>query len=85
MTSESRRSKTWFELNIPAPMKGTVFVHAEKRGRPLMITKLTDDDIIYRVDPDGEVSVWGDTVSWRDEVRRRIIEVVYDPSTSQQC
>lgn len=74
-----RRTKTWFELNIPSPLRGVVFVHTEKKDRPLMITKVSDDEIIYRVDADGDVSVWGDVYSWRDEARRRIIEVVYDP------
>lgn len=73
-----RRNPTWFELRIPEPVKGVVFVHSERKNNPLMVTSVKDDTI-YRVNLSGEISEWGDVTSWRDEVRRRVIEVVYAP------
>ena len=75
---DSRRSATWFELNVQAPLIGTVFIHTEKPNRPLIIKQIVDDEI-YRVDIDGAVGIWGSIDDWRDEYRCRTIKVVYEP------
>ena len=54
--SDSRRTATWFELNVQAPLIGTVFVHAEKPERPLIIKQIIDGQI-YRVDMNGATNI----------------------------
>ena len=67
------------ELRVDAPHIGTVFIHVLKPARPLMVANIIDDEI-YRVDLDGGIGAWGSIDEWRDEIRHRMIEVVYDPS-----
>ena len=81
--TDFRRSATWFELNVPDPTVGTVFIHTEKKDRPLIVNKVGDDGIIYRTDIVGAVSIWGSLDDWRDDYRRRIIKVVYAPSSDE--
>lgn len=76
--SDSKRSSTWFELSVNAPLLGTIFVHVEKPGRPLIVKQIIDDQI-YRLDMDGVSSIWGSIDDWRDEFRRRTIKIVYTP------
>lgn len=77
---ESFRKPTWKELRVDAPHIGTVYIHVLNPSRPLMVANIIDDEI-YRVDLDGEIGSWGSVDDWRDEIRHRTIEVVYDPST----
>ena len=81
--SMPRRSDTWFELSVPNPVMGTVFVHCEKKNRPLIVCKIDHNEVIYRTDMDGSVTAWGSLDDWRDEFRRRTIKVVYDPSAQE--
>lgn len=76
----SRRSATWFELVVTPPVVGTVFVHVYHRNKPMIITEIDNEENIHRVDMKGEVIIWGSMDDWREEYRKRMIEVVYDPS-----
>lgn len=75
---EMFRKPTWKELRINAPHIGTVFIHSVKPTRPLIVSSIVDDEI-YRVDLEGGVGAWGTVDDWRDEIRHRTIEVVYEP------
>ena len=75
-----RRSATWFELVVTPPVAGTVFVHVLLRNKPMIISKIDEEENIYRVDMNGTTDVWGSMDDWREEYRKRMIEVVYDPS-----
>lgn len=72
------RKPTWIELRVPPPAAGIVFIHVARPDRPLMITDILEDEI-QRVDVSGVTAPWGSIEDWRDEVRHRNIEVVYDP------
>jgi len=75
---EMFRKPTWIELKVPHPVAGMVFIHVTRPDRPLMITDILEDEI-QRVDVAGVTAPWGSIEDWRDEVRHRNIEVVYDP------
>lgn len=80
---EMFRKPTWIELKVPHPVAGMVFIHTTKPNRPLMVTAIMDDEI-QRVDVDGITKPWGTLDDWREEVRHRTIEVVYDPENYVQ-
>jgi hypothetical protein len=48
-----------------------------------MITEVLEDEI-QRVDVGGITAPWGSIDDWRDEVRHRRIEVIYDPTNYVQ-
>jgi len=75
---EMFRKSTWIELRVPPPAAGIVFIHVARPDRPLMITDILEDEI-QRVDVAGVTAPWGSIEDWRDEVRHRNIEIVYDP------
>jgi hypothetical protein len=75
---EMFRKPTWIELRVPPPVAGMVFIHVARPDRPLMITDILEDEI-QRVDVAGVTAPWGSIEDWRDEVRHRNIEIVYDP------
>ena len=76
---EKNRRPTWIEFYVKPPVVGTVFIHATKPEKPCIVHKIVDEEI-YRTDADGKVNGWGTIDDWREEVRRRTIKVVYDPS-----
>lgn len=80
---EMFRKPTWIELRVPLPVVGTVFIHTARPERPLMITDIMEDEI-QRVDVSGVTAPWGSIDDWRDEIRCRNIEVVYDPEIRVQ-
>jgi hypothetical protein len=76
---EMFRKPTWIDLRVSSPVVGMVFVHVTRPDRPLMITEVLEDEI-QRVDVVGITAPWGSIDDWRDEVRHRTIEVVYNPT-----
>jgi hypothetical protein len=80
---EMFRKPTWIELKVQPPVVGMVFVHVARPDRPLMITEVLEDEI-QRVDVGGITAPWGSIDDWRDEVRHRRIEVIYDPTNYVQ-
>lgn len=80
---EMFRKPMWIDLRVSSPVVGMVFIHSLKPDRPLMITEVMEDEI-QRVDVSGVTAPWGSIEDWRDEVRHRRIEVVYDPTNHIQ-
>lgn len=80
---EAFRRPTWIELRVSPPVVGTVFIHVSKPNRPLMVTNVFDEEI-QRVDVDGVTKPWGTVDDWREEIRSRMIEIVYEPKHSIQ-
>ena len=74
-----KRSNTFFELRVDNPTTGVVFIHTVKPNAPFIVSKIDENENIYRAAADGSVEVWGTIEDWRDEIRHRHIEVVYNP------
>jgi hypothetical protein len=80
---EMFRKPTWIELKVQPPVVGMVFIHVSRPHRPLVVTNIFEEEI-QRVDVDGITKPWGTLSDWRDEIRSRMIEVVYEPKHSIQ-
>jgi hypothetical protein len=74
-----KRSNTIFELRVDNPTPGVVFIHTVKPNTPYIISRIDENENIYRTSINGNIEVWGNFDDWRDDIRRRNIEVVYNP------
>jgi hypothetical protein len=74
-----KRTNTFFELRVDNPATGVVFVHTVKPNTPFIVCRIDENENIYRTSINGNIEVWGNFDDWRDEIRRRTIEVVYNP------
>ncbi len=74
-----KRTNAIFELRVDDPKVGMVFVHTQKRNSPLIVSKIDERENIYRTSINGSFDVWGSFEDWRDEIRNRTIEIVYNP------
>lgn len=80
---DRNRRPTWIEFRVKPPVVGTVFIHTTKPEKPCIVQRIADEEI-YRTDFDGRVGIWGSVEDWRDEVRRRTIKIVYDPTKQEE-
>jgi len=76
---EKHKKPTWIDTAVLPPRPGVVFVHTTRPDKHYTVFQVEQEEI-YRIDSDGETKLWGTIDDWRDEVRRRTIEIVYLPS-----
>lgn len=73
---EKHKKPTWIDTVVHPPKPGVVFMHTTKPDRLYTVFRIEQEEI-YRIDSDGETKLWGTIDDWRDEIRRRTIEVIY--------